>query len=59
MADLNIAYTVQLNIIKLQTKYKINPFHRSQENFNESFFCSVGLLKFQITDKQEAAARQI
>lgn len=31
-ADVKIAYTLQLIIIKLQTKYKIILFHRSQKN---------------------------
>lgn len=39
MTDVNIAYQLQHNIMKLQTKlmYNIIPFCRSQEKFNKKF----------------------
>ena len=50
-ADLKIAYTLQLNMIKLWTKYKIIPFHRSQENFDEKFSLYIEQFKFQTIGK--------
>lgn len=50
-ADVKIAYSLQLNIIKLQAKYYIISFHKSRENIDDVFSCTMSVVKLSASRK--------
>lgn len=53
------AYSLQLNIIKQQTKYQIISFHKHKDNLNKKFHCTMSDIQLKLLVKQKVVSRQI